>query len=365
MQASLQLRSQTAVCRSSARRQVRPSRAPVVTCKAFAVESMKGVSAEMEKAITNALDKCLTETSLPHGTKYTGKVRDTYDLGDKIAIVTTDRQSAFDRLLAAVPFKGQVLNQTAAWWFQNTKHIVGNALIATPDPNVSIMKKCTVFPVEFVVRGYLTGSTDTSLWTHYKNGSRDYCGNKLPEGMRKNDKLKANMITPTTKAESHDVPISAQDIVKQGLMTQQDWDTASAAALALFEFGQQQAAKQGLILVDTKYEFGKDADGNILLIDEIHTPDSSRYWLADSYAARHSAGKEPEMIDKEFLRLWFREHCDPYNDKVLPPAPKELVVELSKRYIILYQMITGKEFIAPFLEKPIHERVVQNLRSFL
>lgn len=353
------------VCRTTRPIASRVSRKTCVPCKAFAVESVKGISEELEKAIDNALDKCLTQTNLDVGKKKQGKVRDTYDLGDKVAIVTTDRQTAFDRLLATVPFKGQVLNQTAAWWFQNTTHIVPNALISTPDPNVSVMKKCTVFPVEFVVRGYLTGSTDTSLWTHYKNGSRDYCGNKLPEGLRKNDKLKHNIITPTTKEETHDVPISAADIVKQGLMTQAEWDKVSAASLALFEFGQQQAAKQGLLLVDTKYEFGKDEQGNVMLIDEIHTPDSSRYWIADSYSARHAAGKEPEMIDKEFLRLWFREHCDPYNDKVLPPAPKELVKELSKRYILLYQMITGKEFVAPYLDKPIEQRVAQNLRSFL
>ncbi|KAL3155955.1 hypothetical protein ABBQ32_012948 [Trebouxia sp. C0010 RCD-2024] len=234
------------------------------------------VSASLESAIQAALSHCLTKTTLPFGQQTVGKVRDTYDCGDTVVIVTTDRQSAFDRVLASVPFKGQVLNQTSAWWMQHTEHITPNALLSIPDPNVAIMKKCKVLPIEFVVRGFMTGSTDTSLWTHYNAGEREYCGNKFPDGMRKNDKLEQQIITPTTKAIAHDVPISAHDILGQGILSQQDWDQASNAALALFKFGQGEAAKRGLLLVDTKYEFGKDADGNILLIDEIHTPDSSR-----------------------------------------------------------------------------------------
>eukprot|EP00891_Asterochloris_glomerata_P004412 jgi/Astpho2/4412/Aster-00030 len=273
-----------------------------------------------------------------------GKVRDTYDFGDRLVIITTDRQSAFDRILAEVPFKGQVLNQTSAWWMQHTQHITPNALLSTPDPNVSVMRKCAVFPVEFVMRGFLTGSTDTSLWTHYAAGERQYCGHSFPDGLRKNARLHSNMVTPTTKSAEHDVPISAEEIVAQGLMSQAEWDKVSTAALQLFEFGQREAASRGLLLVDTKYEFGKDADGNILLIDEMHTPDSSRYWLADSYEERHAAGQEPQSIDKEFLRLWFRERCDPYKDKDLPEAPAELVLELASRYIELYQRITGERF---------------------
>ncbi|CAG9461409.1 unnamed protein product [Pedinophyceae sp. YPF-701] len=308
------------------------------------VERMSSLRPDLEEAIEGAVGRTLTETNLHLGAHYVGKVRDTYDCGDKLVIVTTDRQSAFDRLLASVPFKGQVLNQTSAWWMDNTTHIVPNAMLALPDPNVTVMKKCQVFPVEFVVRGFMTGSTSTSLWTHYKNGARTYCGNAFPDGMRKNDRLAANVITPTTKAADHDEPIAPADIVARGLMSQADWDRASQAALELFAFGQREAASRGLLLVDTKYEFGKDADGNILLVDEIHTPDSSRYWLAETYERRHAAGQEPENIDKEFLRLWFADHCDPYTDQVLPEAPRELVVELARRYVMLYERITGQEF---------------------
>ncbi|KAL4448091.1 hypothetical protein ABPG75_005310 [Micractinium tetrahymenae] len=317
------------------------------------IEAVGGVRPEIDAAIAAALDRCITDTDLGMGKKYKGKVRDTYDLGDKLVVVTTDRQSAFDRLLAAIPCKGQVLNQTSAWWMEHTRHIVGNALLSVPDPNACIMKKCTVFPVEFVCRGFLTGSTDTSLWTHYKAGAREYCGNTFLDGMRKNDRLAQNVITPTTKAEDHDVPISPAEIVAQGLMSQEDWDAVSAAALALFAFGQEQAAQRGLLLVDTKYEFGKDEDGNILLIDEIHTPDSSRYWIADTYKQRHAEGQEPQNIDKEFLRLWFRANCDPYSDPVLPEAPAELRSELSRRYVLLYEKITGQRFQpAPLDEEP-------------
>ena len=226
-------------------------------------------------------------------------MRDTYIDGDRLIAVTTDRQSAFDRHLAYIPFKGQVLNQTSAWWFKNTEHIVPNAWVSSPDPNVTVMRRCDVFPIEFVVRGYMTGSTSTSLWTHYKNGGRNYCGNPLAEGMVKNEKLPKNIVTPTTKEKEHDRPISLEDIVKEGWMTQEDLDYCVEKTLAVFEYGQKVAAERGLILVDTKYEFGRDVqDGSIRLIDEINTPDSSRYWLVDSYEERHAAGQEPEMIDK-------------------------------------------------------------------
>ena len=294
-----------------------------------------------------------------------GKVRDTYDAGDKLIIVTTDRQSAFDRHLASVPYKGQVLNETSAWWMAKTEHIVPNALLSTPDPTTCIMKKCTVFPVEFVCRGFMTGSTDTSLWTHYKNGARDYCGNTFPAGMAKNDRLSHNVITPTTKAEDHDEPINPEEIISRGLMSAADWEAASQAALALFAFGQAEAAKRGLLLVDTKYEFGKDDQGNILLIDEIHTPDSSRYWIAGTYESRHAAGQEPQNIDKEFLRLWFRANCDPYKDVVLPAAPAELVAELSRRYVLLYETITGQEFVPAPLQPPPGERIKANVSAAL
>ena len=317
------------------------------------------------KIITANLNNCLTETDLSGRVKYGGKVRDRYELEDRLILITTDRQSAFDRILAAIPFKGQVLNQTSAWWFEKTKYIISNHVINVPDPNVTVAKKCAVFPIEFVVRGYITGSTSTSLWTVYNNGDRKYCGNDLPDGLVKNQKLAANMLTPTTKEEHHDRPISPDEIVSEGWMSQKDWDYCSKKALELFTFGQKTAAKNGMILVDTKYEMGRDADGHIILIDEIHTPDSSRYWLTESYEVRIAAGAEPENIDKEFLRLWFVENCDPYNDEVLPDAPEELVIELSKRYIQLYEMITGKTFSFPDKRKPVNERIIENLKGVI
>ena len=311
------------------------------------------------------LNNTLTETNLPNGSKKTGKVRDQYDLGDKVALITTDRQSAFDRILASVPFKGQVLNLTSAWWFDQTKNIIPNQVIDVPDPNVTLAKKCDVFPIEFVVRGYITGSTSTSLWTVYNNGNRTYCGNDLPEGLVKNQKLDDNMLTPTTKEEHHDRPIAPDEIVNEGWMTQEDWDYCSKKALELFAFGQKKAAENEMILVDTKYEMGRDAEGTIRLIDEIHTPDSSRYWIAKTYDERMAVGQEPQNIDKEFLRLWFVDNCDPYNDETLPEAPEELVAELSSRYIYLYETITGGVFPFPDTGKPVSERINENLKEVL
>ena len=307
------------------------------------------------------INNTLIKTDLPSGSKKTGKVRDQYDLGDKIALITTDRQSAFDRVLASIPFKGQVLNLTSAWWFEQTKHIIPNHVISIPDPNVTLAKKCDVFPIEFVVRGYITGSTSTSLWTVYNNGDREYCGNVLPEGLKKNQKLETNMLTPTTKEEHHDRPIAPNEIVNEGWMTQEDWNNCSQKALELFAFGQKKAIDNGMILVDTKYEMGRDKAGNIVLIDEIHTPDSSRYWIANTYDNRMSSGQEPQNIDKEFLRLWFVDNCDPYNDETLPNAPQELVTELSSRYIYLYETITGGLFPFPDSGKSVQDRIINNL----
>ena len=315
--------------------------------------------------IKAGLGNTLTETALPYGEKLTGKVRDQYDLGDKIALITTDRQSAFDRVLASIPFKGQVLNQTSAWWFEQTKNIIQNHVIDVTDPNVTLAKKCDVFPIEFVVRGYITGSTSTALWTVYNNGDREYCGNILPEGLVKNQKLDTIMLTPTTKDETHDRPIAPDEITNKGWMTREDWDFCSKKALELFSFGQKKAAEHGLVLVDTKYEMGRDPDGNIILIDEIHTPDSSRYWIAKTYKERMAAGYEPQNIDKEFLRLWFVDNCDPYNDTTLPEAPVELVIKLSSRYIYLYETITGNQFSFHDSGKSIQERINKNMKGYL
>jgi len=293
------------------------------------------------------------------GEKYKGKVRDVYIANDKIFLIATDRQSAFDRILARIPFKGQVLTQTSAFWFEKTKDIVKNHVIDVPDPNVVVCKKLKVFPVEMVVRGYITGVTSTAAWTAYSKGERNFCGNVLPEGLKKNQKFEKSIITPTTKSDEHDEKISGEEAVKRGLMTQEQWDFVADKALKLFQRGQEIAAEHGLILVDTKYEFGYDETGEIYLIDEIHTPDSSRYWIKATYQERLDKGEEPENIDKEFLRLWFKEHCDPYKDETLPEAPEELVVELSKRYIKLYEMITGEEFKVEVGD--VRERIEKNL----
>ena len=296
-------------------------------------------------ALLAAIPHCLTETNLPLPAKYPGKVRDTYDIGDgRLLLVTTDRQSGFDRMLGAIPYKGQVLNRTSLYWFEQTRDLVPNHVLASPHANAVIARKCRVLPIEFVVRGYLTGSTDTSIWTKYARGEREFNGHVLPDGMRKNEPLPQHLLTPTTKEKEHDRPITAEEILREGWLTEQEWEFTSAAALRLFAFGQERAAEHGLLLVDTKYEFGVAETGEILLIDEVHTPDSSRYWIANSYEQRLAEGREPDMIDKEFFRLWFRERCDPYKDAVLPTPPDDLIAELASRYIQLFETITGSAF---------------------
>ena len=255
-----------------------------------------------------------------------------------------------------------MLNQVSAFWFEQTADIVPNHLLSVPDPNVTVARRGRVVPVEFVVRAYLTGSTSTSVWRNYAAGVRDYCGHRLPDGMKKNQPLPRALVTPTTKSDEHDALTSGDELVDGGVVDRVTWQRMEETALALFARGQEIAARNGLILVDTKYELAWDSDGELMLIDEVHTPDSSRYWLADSYAARLAAGQEPENIDKEFLRLWFVDNCDPYNDPTLPAAPDELVIELSSRYITLYERITGRAF-APVLAPPIRERLRRNLAS--
>ena len=305
----------------------------------------------------------LKETNLEGiGEKKVGKVRDIYIAPDKITLVATDRHSSFDRIIAHVPFKGEVLNQISAFWFENTKDIVPNHVLSMPDPVVLVAKKCKVIPIECVVRGYITGVTGTSLWTHYKDGKRDFGNFILPDGMHKNQKLGEPVFTPTTKSDEHDRPITPAEIVTEGILTKEMADKLEEKAIALFKRGQEIAFTKGLILVDTKYEFGLDVDGELTLIDEIHTPDSSRYWKADTYFERFDQDLEPEYFDKEFLRLWFKENCDPYNDKVLPEAPPELVAELSRRYIEIYETITGNKFEHDFTQS-IEERIKNNLKK--
>ena len=295
------------------------------------------------------------------GTKKTGKVRDIYEQPSRLILITTDRHSSFDRHLADIPHKGQVLNQVSAWWFEQTKDIIGNHVLAVPDPNVTVGKRCTLVPVEAVVRGYLTGVTDTSIWTRYSEGVREFGGVVLPDGMKKNQKLPESIFDPTTKEETHDRTLTPAEMIAQGFITAERFEELKKTALALFARGQELAAKRGLILVDTKYEFGMDGD-TLTLIDEIHTPDSSRYWQNASYMKRLEHGEEPEYFDKEFLRLWFKEHSDPYKDATLPEAPLELVQELSRRYIQMYEAITGETFHPG--EEPILPRIERNVKNY-
>jgi len=296
------------------------------------------------------------------GKKKTGKVRDIYEQDERLILITTDRHSSFDRIIAHVPHKGQVLNQISAWWFNETKDIVPNQILTVPDPNVTVARKMKMVPVEAVMRGYNTGVTDTSIWTRYSKGQRDFGGVTLPDGMKKNQKLSQPIFDPTTKEDAHDRAITPEEMIAEGFITRELFENVRTTATALFVRGQEIAAKRGLILVDTKYEFGTDEAGNLVLIDEIHTPDSSRYWQLDTYEERFNKGEEPQYFDKEFLRLWFKENSDPYKDAVLPEAPSELVAELSARYIRMYEQITGQAF-EPGGE-PIVARIEKNLRPF-
>ncbi|MCG8510254.1 MAG: phosphoribosylaminoimidazolesuccinocarboxamide synthase [Rhodospirillales bacterium] len=317
--------------------------------------------------IQKLLDSRLTDAHFPQLPNFErGKVRDSYDLPDGQRImVATDRQSAFDTVLAAVPYKGQVLNQTARFWFEKTADICPNHVVDYPDPNVVVGRKLNMLPVEMVVRDYLTGATDTAIWTMYDRGERVVYGHRLPDGMKKNQKLPSTILTPTTKATGpggHDEPITAEEIVKQGLLTQEQWDELARTSLELFARGREISAANGLILVDTKYEFGVNENGVITLADEVHTPDSSRFWHLASYESRLAAGQEPESLDKEFLRLWVAARCDPYNEPI-PEIPAETIIEFSDKYIKLFETVTGEAFERQPLDQPTRDRVEANLRK--
>lgn len=295
------------------------------------------------------------------GERKQGKVRDIYEQPERLVLVTTDRHSSFDRIIAHIPHKGAVLNLMSAFWFSLTKDIIPNQLIEVPDPNVIVAKRAKPFLVEVVVRGYLTGVTDTSIWTNYQKGKRDFGGITLPDGMTKNMPLPRAIITPTTKA-GHDENLELGEVVPRGLATEEEWKEMQRAALALFAQGQEHASSKGFILVDTKYEFGL-FDGKVILIDEVHTPDNSRYWLKSSFEERIAKGEEPMAFDKEFLRIWFKENCDPYNDAVLPEAPAEMVAELSRRYIEIYETLTGAKFVVDESVPPL-ERMEKSLEKY-
>jgi phosphoribosylaminoimidazole-succinocarboxamide synthase len=296
--------------------------------------------------ILSLIPHAFTGTDLPVlGTRHSGKVRDFWQVDGRRVLITTDRLSAFDHILTAVPYKGQVLNQLSAFWFGQTSDIVGNHVIDVPDPNVTVAHECDPFPVEVVVRGYISGVTKTALWYRYSLGERHIYGYDLPEGMTKNQPLPEPIITPTTKGREgeHDERITCAEVVERGLLDAETWDEVQAAALAVFGRGQEIARRGGLILVDTKYEFGRAPDGQAVLIDEVHTPDSSRFWVADTYEARVSAGEEPENFDKEFLRLWYTARG--YRGDGEPPrATGELIAQVSQRYIACYEKLIGQTF---------------------
>ncbi|MDQ1079657.1 phosphoribosylaminoimidazolesuccinocarboxamide synthase [Pseudoroseomonas cervicalis] len=294
---------------------------------------------------------------------YAGKVRDNYDLPDgRRIIIATDRLSAFDRILCAVPFKGQVLTQTARHWFEQTRDICPNHVLEYPDPNVVIGQRLDILPVEIVVRGYLAGTTGTSILTLYKAGQREMYGTRLPDGMRDNERLPQAIITPTSKAfdGGHDEPLTPAEILERKLLTPAQWEQLSHYALALFARGQAMAAERGLILADTKYEFGTDAEGRIVLADEIHTPDSSRYWKAASFEARFAAGEKPESFDKDFVRSWVAARCDPYHDPI-PEIPETLILATAAVYIEAYETITGQRFALPPAAGDVLARIRGNL----
>jgi phosphoribosylaminoimidazole-succinocarboxamide synthase len=315
--------------------------------------------------LQSLLTQALGETNLPLPGKQSGKVRDWYALPGptrRRLLVTTDRLSAFDQILARVPYKGQVLNQLAAWWFELTTDIIPNHVLAVPDPSALVAQEVAPFRVEVIVRGYITGVTSTALWYRYSLGEREIYGYTFPEGLRKNQPLPEPIITPTTKGSptGHDERLTCAEVTERGLLDQQTWDQTMAAALALFKRGQIVAQKAGLILVDTKYEFGRAADGRVLLIDEVHTPDSSRFWKAETYPARLSAGQEPENFDKEFVRLAYAEQG--YRGDGAPPAmPDDLWVAASRRYLAIYEMLTGQPFKPGAY--PAEPRLIQNLRT--
>ncbi|WP_394844469.1 phosphoribosylaminoimidazolesuccinocarboxamide synthase [Pendulispora brunnea] len=317
---------------------------------------------KLDQAIQVGLGRALGGTDFPSlGRRYEGKVRDNYTTADgRRYIVVTDRISAFDHVLGTIPFKGQVLNRLAAWWFEQTRSIADNHLLSVPDPNVLECVECEPLLVEMVVRAYITGSTGTSAWTHYQKGARVFAGHPLPEGLRKNQRLAAPILTPATKAPigEHDVTMSREEILAQGKVTAEEFDTAAAMAMRLFEAGAKLAAARGLILADTKYEMGKTKDGRIVLIDEIHTPDSSRFWMADTYEERFARGEDPAPFDKDFVRHYYTGLGYNY-DGPPPPLPDDVRAGAAKRYISAYERITGETFV-PDTDEPI-ARIRKNL----
>jgi len=301
--------------------------------------------AQLDHTLEKTPWKALGGRTLP---RYDGKVRDCFidrERGERV-IVVTDRLSAFDAVVGTIPFKGQVLNQLAQFWFEQTKSIAPNHMLRVPDPNVMVARECEPLPVELVMRAYLTGVTSTSIWKAYEAGARTFCGHALPEGMKKNQPLPRPILTPSTKAAKgdHDVSVSKDELLAMGRIKPELFDRAAAIAEKLFAAGQAHAARRGLILADTKYEMGLAPDGTITVIDEIHTPDSSRYWYAEDYEARLAKGEEPRSLDKEYVRRWLAGEAKWTGDGPAPVMPAEVRCEAARRYIASYELVTGTTF---------------------
>ncbi len=313
-----------------------------------------------EKELRRALHNTLETTDFKGlGQREQGKVRESYLQNGRRLLVTTDRVSAFDRIIGAIPYKGQTLNRMAAFWFEKTASLVSNHMIAVPDPNVMVVHECRQLPLEFIVRGYVTGVTKTSAWYNYQRGVREFCGNRLPEGLQKNQQLDSPILTPTTKHELHDRSISRNEAIAEGLIDAGTFDAAADMCFRLFAAGSRYAAQRGLILVDTKYELGW-LDGKLVFSDEIHTPDSSRYWFADSYEKRFRQGLDPRKLDKEYVREWlaergFRGDGDP------PALPDDVRLEAARRYIEAFELLAGGE--VEICKEPVEQRVERNLRA--
>lgn len=304
------------------------------------------LTAQLDRTLEHAPWTALHGRTLP---QYRGKVRDCYidrERGER-TIVVTDRLSAFDAVVGTIPFKGQVLNQIAQFWFERTGDIAPNHMLAVPDANVMVARECEPLPVELVMRSYLTGVTSTSIWYTYERGARTFCGHRLPDGMKKNEKLAKPILTPSTKAAKgdHDVSVSKGELLAMGRIDPAVFERAAAIAERLFAAGQAHAANQGLILADTKYEMGLDAAGAIVVIDEIHTPDSSRYWYADDYEARLARGEEPRSLDKEYVRRWLASEAKWTGNGPPPAMPSEIRCEAARRYITSYELVTGRSFV--------------------
>lgn len=316
----------------------------------------------IDEIIKKQLNLTLKETNLISlGELYRGKVRDNYIKDDKRVIVATDRLSAFDRVITTIPFKGQMLNQVSSFWFEETKTIFKNHIIDVPDPNVSVVHQCDTLPVEIIVRSYLTGS----MWRDYSKG-KPTSGIMPPKGMKKNQKFEEVIITPSTKAETgHDIYLSKEEILRQGMVEEEIYNQMESAALKLFNYGQKLCEKNGLILVDTKYEFGLK-EGELMVIDEIHTQDSSRFWILDTYNERFEAGDNPDILDKEIFRGWLMDtypeifpNIKPEED--IPPISEDIKIELAKRYMRSYQKITGLEFKPEVAD--VNQRIYENLKA--